>query len=158
MIILDLFFLLLPGEYTATKLESTPFHICDAGPCYGQRLIYSINTYKVTLNASTFKNSNSKPTYISNTLRTAVTFIIPSLGLKSSDVSTRYLQSTSTMDLLCNGVNSNIIKMIRLWRLDEMLLSLHVHAKPILKNFSSLSVRHGVYNLLKSATNEVPCY
>ena len=54
MIILDLFYLLRPGEYTGTKLESTPFHFCNAGLCYGKQFINVLTACEAAINSATF--------------------------------------------------------------------------------------------------------
>ena len=72
------------------------------------------------------------------------------------DVSAQSLRSAGAMELLCSGVNNDIISLIGRWRSDEMLHYLHLQAEPIMRNYSKLMISHGNYNLLLH--NEVPIY
>ena len=54
MIILDLFSLLFPGEYTGTKLESKPICLFDVGLRCGKLLINYVTASEDDLNNATF--------------------------------------------------------------------------------------------------------
>ena len=60
------------------------------------------------------------------------------------------------MDLLCSGIDKEIISLIGRWRSNEMMRYLHVQAEPIMRNFSKLIISHGNYNLLPHT--DVPLY
>ena len=53
MIILAFFFLLRPGEYTATKSNSTPFRLCDVTLSVG-RMVFSLDSSETDLLSATF--------------------------------------------------------------------------------------------------------
>ena len=59
------------------------------------------------------------------------------------DVSARSLRAAGTMDLLCSGIDHDIISLIGCWRSNEMMRYLHVQAEPIMRNFSKLMISHG---------------
>ena len=60
------------------------------------------------------------------------------------------------MDLLCSGVDKDIIILIGRWRSDKVMRHLHMQAEPIMRNFSKLMISHGNYNLLPHT--DVPLY
>ena len=78
------------------------------------------------------------------------------LGFMHHDVTARSLRAAGAMALLCSGVDKDIISLIGRWRSDEMMRYLHVHAEPIMRNFSKLMISHGNYNLLTHT--DVPLY
>ena len=69
---------------------------------------------------------NITPTIISKTLKNAVGFYVPNLGFKAKDISYRSLCTSGDMTLLCLGLDSDIIKLIEHWCVDEVLRYLHV--------------------------------
>ena len=83
-------------------------------------------------------------------------FVGTHLGFTHQDVSARSLQAADAMEILCSGVDNDIISLIGRLRSDDMLRYLHVQAEPIMSNFSKLMISHGNYNLLPH--NEVPIY
>ena len=94
---------------------------------------------------------------ISNTLKTDIGFCGPTLGFEVKDVSDRYLCSAGAMDLLCTGVDSNIIKLIDRWQSDNILSYLHVQAEPLMRNFSLLILTRGNYIFLPHQ-DQLPCF
>ena len=60
------------------------------------------------------------------------------------------------MDLLCSGVDHDIISLIGRWRSDKIMRYLHVQAEPIMRNLSKLMIIHVNYNLLPHM--DVPLY
>jgi hypothetical protein len=211
MIALAFFFLLRPGEYTATASESTPFRLCDVQLFAGlTRLDLTAATEAELLSAtfgsltfSTQKNGvrgeviglarsgnpqlcpvlclirrvlhlrshNAEPTtplsmYYHNTwrrvspaditsgLRTAVIALGPSLGFNASDISARCLRAAGAMALLCAQVDTDIIRLLGRWRLDETLRYLHLQAEPVMRNFAARMLSGGEFVLNPNA--EVP--
>ena len=92
----------------------------------------------------------------SNTLRTAVSYLGPSLGFRPEDVSARSLRAGGANALLLARVDPDIISLIGRWRSDEMLRYLHVQAAPLMADYSKRMLAHGTYNLLPG--QEVPAY
>ena len=78
------------------------------------------------------------------------------LGFTHKDVSLRSLRAAGAMEILCSGVDTDIISLIGRWSSDEMLRYLHVQAEPIMRNYYKLVINHGNYNLLLH--NAVPIY
>ena len=80
------------------------------------------NPYK---NLDTFKRGgrwvNITPKDIIIMLKDAVHFLAPSLGFTPKYVSAQYLCAAGAMEILCYGVDNKIIKLVGLWRSDEML-------------------------------------
>ena len=100
---------------------------------------------------------NVTPTKITTHLKATVKlFTGTHLVLTHHDVSARSLWAAGAIDLLCSGVDHDIISLIGLWRSDEMMRYLHVKAEPIMRNFSKLMTSHGNYNLLPHT--DVPLY
>ena len=93
---------------------------------------------------------------ISWTLKAVVDFCGPDFVFAAKYVSTCFLYAAGNMDLHCTGIYSNTIELIGCWYSDEMIRYLHFQANPIMHNFSSLMVNHGIYTLLP--THEAPCY
>ena len=60
------------------------------------------------------------------------------------------------MELLCAGVDSNIINLIDRWRIDDMLHFLNVQVEPIKSNFSKLMLTYGNYSFLTK--QEATCF
>jgi hypothetical protein len=73
-----------------------------------------------------------------------------------ADVSARSLRASGAMALLNSGVDTDIIRLIGLWRSDEMLCYLHVQAEPLMRGYSSLMLAGGNYTLHPNSA--VPLY
>ena len=56
------------------------------------------------------------------------------LGFTYKDVSAQSLPAAGAMELLCSGVENDIISLIGRWRSDKMMRYLHVQAEPIMRN------------------------
>ena len=98
---------------------------------------------------------------ITDTLRTAVSYLGPSLGFLPEDVSTRSLRAGGANALLLARVDPDIISLIGRWRSDEMLRYLHVQAAPLMADYSKRMIAAGTYNLIPGQevpTYEVPMY
>ena len=67
---------------------------------------------------------------------------------QSKDISAYSLCFSGAMALLCSGVNSDIIEFIGCCCSNKMLSHLHVHAEPVMKNFSWLMITYGNYSFL----------
>ena len=80
---------------------------------------------------------------IFKTLKTSVKLCGPNLGFGAKGVSAWSLNAASAMALLYYGIKSNIIKLIGRWRINKMLLFLHIQAEPVMSNFYSLILAHG---------------
>ena len=80
---------------------------------------------------------------ISKNLRSAIHFCGPNMVFGATDVSARSLRTTGAMVLFC--VSVNIINLIGRWCSYEMIFSLNVQAKSIMRNTSSLMLAHGIY-------------
>ena len=93
---------------------------------------------------------------ITEALRTAVTYIGPSLGFLPEDISARSLRAGGANALLLAKVDTDVISLIGRWRSDEMLRYLHVQAAPLMADYSKRMLAHGTYNLLPG--QEVPAY
>ena len=76
------------------------------------------------------------PTLITRALRSAVTFLGPSLGFLAGEVSARSLRAAGAMALLVADVDPDIIQILGRWRSDEMMRYLHLTAEPIMKDFA----------------------
>ena len=70
--------------------------------------------------------NNITPSMIYRTLKTTVKFFGPDLVFESKDVSVQSLRVAFAMALLYAGVNSNIIKLVGHWHINDMLCYLHV--------------------------------
>ena len=88
------------------------------------------------------------PAAITSTLRSAVTFLGPTLGFLPSDVSARCLRAAGANALLCANVDSDVIRLLGRWRSDEMLRYLHVQAAPIMRDFSRRMLQGGNFTLI----------
>ena len=62
-----------------------------------------------------------KPADITSSLRLAVTYLGPALGFLPQDVSARCLRAAGANALLCDGVDTDVIRLLGRWRSDEML-------------------------------------
>ena len=78
------------------------------------------------------------------------------LGFTHKDVSVRSLWAAGAMELLCSGVDTDIISLVGSWKTDKILRYLRVQAEPIMRNYYKLMISHGNYNLLPH--NAVPIY
>ena len=54
----------------------------------------------------------------------------------ANDVSACCLRATGVNALLCAGIDTNIIRLLDRWRLDETMQYLHCQARLVLKNFA----------------------
>ena len=89
-----------------------------------------------------------KPHDITDAIRLSVTYLGPSLGFLSSDVSARCLRAAGANALLCGGVDTDIIRLLGRWRSDEMLRYLHTQAGPVLRDFSRKMLSGGAFTLI----------
>ena len=89
---------------------------------------------------------------ISNILKAAATFCGANLVFLSKKFLARFLFAAGAMALLCTGINIKTIKLIGRWCINEILRYLHVQAKPIMRNFSSLMMSHGKYSFLPTTS------
>ena len=92
--------------------------------------------------------SGVKPNDITTTLRNAVSFLGPSLGFLSSDVSARCLRAAGANALLCANVDGDVIRLLGCWRSDEMLRYLHLQAAPVMNRFSQRMLTGGQFTLI----------
>ena len=74
-----------------------------------------------------------------------VTFCGTNLGLTAQYFSICYLLVSWTMALLCAGIDSGVIKLIKHWRSDKVIHYLHVQVVPVMNFFSSFMVKYGTY-------------
>ena len=91
---------------------------------------------------------NTTTAIISKTFKTSVMFCGPNLVFETKDVYDYSLCSASAMSILCDGVDSDIIKLIGCWCSNEMICYLNIQVKLIMRNFSQLMLTHGNYSLL----------
>jgi len=92
------------------------------------------------------------PSDITTVLRISVSALGPSIGLLPDDITARSLRAGGAMALLVARVDTDIIRLIGRWRLDEMLRYLHLQAQPIMRNFARLMLQGGNYNLIPGPT------
>jgi len=81
-------------------------------------------------------------------LRLTVTTMGASYGILPNDISIRSLRSSGAMALLCARVDTNTIRLLSRWRLDEMLCYVHVQAFPLVTPLASQMLRQGSYTLI----------
>jgi len=86
-------------------------------------------------------------TMITALLREAVA-ACPECGITPADVSARSLRASGAMAMLCDGLDTDHIKLFGRWRSDELLTYLHVQAEPVYRDVSARMLRGGVYNLV----------
>jgi hypothetical protein len=91
------------------------------------------------------------PGDISETLKSSVRSLGPTVGFSHHDVSTRLLRAAGAMALLCAHVDSDTIRLLGRWRSDAMLRYLTVQAQPIMRDFSARMLQGGQYTLLPNA-------
>ena len=89
-----------------------------------------------------------KPKDITAALRTAVTFLGPSLGFLPTDVTARCLRAAGANALLCSNVDTDIIRLLGRWRSDEMLRYLHLQAAPLMSTFARRMLQGGNFTLV----------
>jgi len=89
-----------------------------------------------------------KPKDITDALRSAVTFLGPSLGFLPTDVSARCLRAAGANALLCSNVDTDIIRLLGRWRSDEMLRYLHLQASPLMSDFAKRMLGGGNFTLI----------
>ena len=97
-----------------------------------------------------------KPSEITAALRTAVTFLGPSLGFLPNDVTARCLRAAGANALLCANVDTDIIRLLGRWRSDEMLRYLHLQAAPLMSDFARRMLHGGNFTLVPNQL--VPVY
>jgi len=85
---------------------------------------------------------------LTDTLRRAIRYMGPGLGVMADEVSARSLRPSGAMALLCSQVDSNAIRLLGRWRSDEMYRYLSVQAQPIMRDFSARMITGGQYVLL----------
>ena len=96
---------------------------------------------------------------ITKVLKGAVSLSGENLGFLPKEVLARSLQAGGAMELLCSGINTDIIWLIGRWRSDKMLRYLHLQAEPLVREFSKRMVTHGNYSMLPGQrVPDVPCY
>ena len=101
--------------------------------------------------------TNVIPTMITAHIKATIKILVGThTGYTHKDVSARSLRAAGAMAILCYGVDTDIISLIKHWRSDEMLRYLHVQDEPIMGNYSKLMIRHVNGNLLPH--NGVPIY
>ena len=89
------------------------------------------------------------PSMITKALRDAVTYLSPaSFGFLPIDVSARCLRAAGANAPLCAKVDTDIIRLLRRWRSDEMLRYLHLQAAPVMKNFARDMLAGGDFTLV----------
>jgi hypothetical protein len=81
-------------------------------------------------------------------LRTTVTAIGSTWGIKPTDISIRSLRSSGAMALLCASVDPDKIRLLGRWISDEMLRYLHVQAFPIVAPLAPQMLQNGNFALL----------
>jgi hypothetical protein len=107
------------------------------------------------VNPQTNRLRRITPSDITHLLRTAVTVLGPQYGFLPKDILACSFRASGAMALLCANVDTNRIRLIGRWRLDEMLLRyLHVQAEPIMRHFASRMLAGGNFTLLPN--HEVP--
>jgi hypothetical protein len=84
---------------------------------------------------------------ITDSLRTTVATLGPSLGLLPPDISARSLRAGGAMALLCSSVDSHIIRLLGRWQSDVMMRYLHLQAQPVMRGFARLMLQGGDYTL-----------
>jgi hypothetical protein len=100
---------------------------------------------------ATYYSGNRKhavsATNISDSLKTSVRTLGPTLGLLAEDISARSLRAGGAMALLCAQVDTNIIRLLGRWQSDVMMRYLHLQAQPIMRGFSQQMLVSGDYKL-----------
>jgi hypothetical protein len=81
-------------------------------------------------------------------LRHATMAMGQSYGILPQEILVRSLHASGTMSLLCARVDTNMIRLMGRWRLDEMLRYLHVQSFPLLASLASQMLRHGCYTMM----------
>jgi hypothetical protein len=97
-----------------------------------------------------------KPNGITLVLHHDIRLIGPEVGLVEADVYARPLGAGDAMALLCAQVDDNIIRLLSRWHSDMMLRYLHVQPRPIIRNFASQMLQHGMYDLIQNAQRQNP--
>ena len=102
---------------------------------------------------------NVTPAMITKVLKGVVSISGENLGFLPKDVSARSLRAARSMELLCSGIDTDIIRLIGRWRSDEMIRYLHLQVEPLMRGFSKCIVTHGNYSMLPGQrVPDVPCY
>jgi hypothetical protein len=97
-----------------------------------------------------------KPNDITLVLRQDVRLIGLEVVLVEADVSVRSLQAGGAMALLGAQVDDNSIRLLGRWQSDAMLRYLHVQARPVMRNFASQMLQHGMYDLIQNVQQQKP--
>jgi hypothetical protein len=109
---------------------------------------------------TTYFESNSrrpiKPNDITIFLHHAICLIGPEVGLVEADVSARSLRAGGAMALLCAQVDANIIRLIDRWQSDAVLCYFHAQTRPVMRNFASQMLQHGMYDLIQNVHHQKP--
>ena len=88
------------------------------------------------------------PSQISKTIKQAVTFLGPELGLLPSEVSARCLRAAGANALLNAKVDPNIISLLGRWKSDTMFRYSSVQSSTLMSDYSQRMPRHGDYVLI----------
>ena len=96
------------------------------------------------------------PQMIPKTLRTSVKFCGPELVFEDKGVYAHSLHAAGTMELLCVGIDSDIVNIIVQWHSNEMLCYLRIQADLATSNFLSLVISHGKYSFMSH--QKAPCF
>ena len=70
----------------------------------------------------------------------------PECGKTPTDISARSFRASGAMAMLCDGLDTDHIKLFGRWRSDELLTYLHIQAEPLYRDVSARMLRGGVYN------------
>jgi hypothetical protein len=117
------------------------------------------NATSTTPIATYFESNRRRPiktNYIMIVLRHAVRLIGPEVGLVEADVSARSLWADGAMVIMCAQVDDNIIHLLGRWQSDVMLHSLHMQAHPVVRNFASQMLQHGMFDLIQNVQQQNP--
>jgi hypothetical protein len=106
--------------------------------------------------ARTNKFKPIKAADIAAALKLGCTFLGPQYGFLPADILARSLRASGAMALLCAHVDTDIIRLLARWRLDEMLRYLHVQAEPVMRDFASRMLQNGTFTL--HPTEAVPLH
>lgn len=74
-------------------------------------------------------------------------------GFQPSDITAKSLRSSGAMALLNANVDQDLIQLIGRWKSDSSLRYLHVQAHNLMKDFSSIMLQGGNYNLIPATPN-----
>ena len=80
----------------------------------------------------------------------------PKLSFEVKGDSTQYLCDASTMEILCTGSDSNIIRLIGFSNRNEMHRHVHIQVEPVTRIFPYRILAHGNYSFLPQQV--APCF